>query len=457
MKNYSRIFLAAITILTALVSIKAIAPGNDNFADAQNLGNAVSGNVSGNNTDATQETDEPNHYVANPNKQSVWYKWTASSTRSMAFEIMEENFASSIAIYTSNSPNPTFAQLTKIQSTADIIGYQYKGCRINFPAQSGKTYYIAIDYANAGGPGNPTGAFELKFKPNALIYSSRFESRDQRASVGVYRPSNSIWYYLFSFNIPPGSGNQNFYGKVGDQPLPADYTGDGRTDFALVRGENGYKFWYASFLPTVMWGLATDQTVIGDFDDDGRADPTAIRSNGQNLTWYARRSSDNKMAAFTWGLPTDKPVVGDFDGDRITDITVTRSTPSGLIWYILKSSGGAFDQYAGLQFGLDSDQIAVEDYDGDGKTDIAVFRPSTGVWYILRSSTNDVQIMQFGQSGDKPQPADYDGDGKADIGIFRPSTGNWQILMSGSGTQKSIYWGTAGDVPLSSINSILQQ
>ena len=454
MKNYSRFFLTAIMILAAIAGVRAAAPANENLASAHNVGSAASGSVTGSNTDATQETDEPSHYANNPNKQSVWYKWTAPSTRSMAFEIKEQGFASGFAIYTANVANPTFAQLTKINSNADILGYNYEGSRINFWAQSGKTYYIAVDYANAGGPGSPTGAFELKFFPNALAYSSRFDSRDHRASVTIYRPESSKWYMLWNIN---SISYENLYGVPGDQPMPADYDGDGRTDFAVVRNENGSKVWYASFVSTVVWGLPGDKALVGDFDDDGRADQTAVRSNGQNLIWYIRRSRDASMMALTWGIPTDSPVAGDFDGDRITDITITRGTPSGLVWYILRSHNGAFDQYTALQFGLNSDKVATEDFDGDGKTDIAVFRPAEGVWYIVRSSTNEVEIKQFGLDGDKPQPADYDGDGEADLGVYRPQSGDWHVLRSGSGTQKSVHWGIETDLPLSSMNSLSQQ
>jgi hypothetical protein len=41
------------------------------------------------------------------------------------------------------------------------------------------------------------------------------------------------------------------------------------------------------------------------------------------------------------------------------------------------------------------------DYDGDGKADIAVFRPSTGIWYLLQT-TSGFGAAQWGTSGDVP-------------------------------------------------------
>jgi hypothetical protein len=72
------------------------------------------------------------------------------------------------------------------------------------------------------------------------------------------------------------------------------------------------------------------------------------------------------------------------------------------------------------------------DYDGDGKTDVAIYRPSTGVWWVLLSSTafSTALVQQWGVDTDAPGPADYDGDGKADLAIYRPATDVWWVLLS---------------------------
>ncbi|MCB0344830.1 MAG: hypothetical protein KDD66_06925 [Bdellovibrionales bacterium] len=249
------------------------------------------------------------------------------------------------------------------------------------------------------------------------------------------------------------------WGIAGDIPVPGQYTDNLYPDIAIWRPSNG--FWWIR--PTddqqafaqenpigVQWGFPTDTPVPCDWNRNSKSDLGIFRpSTG---TWYIRPSDDSNSfdgepIIQSWGTSGDKLVPRDFDNDGQCDFTVFRNG----VWYILLSTKES--QPATLAFGSASDTPIGGEFDGDSYVDFGVVRNIGGAlhWFFRESEAQGLTTFtkQWGVTGDIPISLDYNGDGEHEIAIWRPSTGEWWMLLSTSySSVVTLQWGLTGDVPI---------
>jgi hypothetical protein len=203
-------------------------------------------------------------------------------------------------------------------------------------------------------------------------------------------------------------------------------------------------------VPVVLFILvAAISAIAADFDRDGKADFAVFRQS--NATWHTDDSAPAGSEGIRWGNPTDVLVPADYDGDGKTDLAVWR--PENGVWYIQQSGdGGALLVKWGMTTNHPTgglpDVPVPADFDGDSRADLAVWRPDTGEWWILSSTTDWDQtrptVVRWGKLGDVPVQGDYDGNGRADYAIFRPSNNEWWIRDSVASKSSVITFGLAG-------------
>jgi hypothetical protein len=177
--------------------------------------------------------------------------------------------------------------------------------------------------------------------------------------IAVYR--EGAWFILDEDDRPV----VKYWGLPGsDIPVPADYDGDGKTDLAIYRKSDGM-WWilYSGFengfaddyYAAKQWGLpwVGDLPVAADYTGDGKTD-IAVWRPGLGM-WFVRSLVDDSVTMQQWGLPGDVPLAGhDGNGDGVKGFTVYR--PSIGTWFYNNRNGSV----NGVQFGLPIDLLPVK-------------------------------------------------------------------------------------------------
>ena len=107
--------------------------------------------------------------------------------------------------------------------------------------------------------------------------------------------------------------------------------------------------------PDAIVPFKIDFPIPGDYDGDGKTDFAGGVIENNRLVWRIKKSSTGAITKTVFGLPGDRPVPGDYDGDGKTDLAVFRA-PYGL-WYILQSSDGSWQV---SQFGVPTDILIAQ-------------------------------------------------------------------------------------------------
>lgn len=376
-------------------------PANDGFAAATPI--AKPGTLTGTSFNATAESGENNH-AGRDGGRSVWWRWTAPSSRTVTISTAGTGFDTLLAVYTGDS----VGSLVQVAANDDVANGADTTSEVSFFTVAGQAYSIAVD------------GFEGQMGPVTLTLTV-VGANDLVVHLG---PELGVWVYL----------NDSVWEQINfSDPrdiVVADVDGDGQDDVIADFGPD-FGLWIRR--NSGAWSqfnvLTTVHLAVGDLDGNGKAE--VLTDFGSEYgTWV--KLNDETWEPFNVNT-TGGMVVGDLDGDGRGDAILDLGSQYGT-W--VKMNNTTWQQLNVNSSGL----MATADLDGNGQAEAILDLGENGIW-IKRNNATWEQISA--QSGERMAVGDLDGDGRDDLAVD-----------FGAATGIQVYRDGTGFVPLNSMTSV---
>ena len=266
----------------------------------------------------------------------------------------------------------------------------------------------------------------------------------------------------YGFNTSPiasvllndGAGNLSVAstaptGGLPQNPVVADFNGDGYPDVAVV---NGFDDSVSILLndgsghlttqPALAVGSSPEVLAVADFNGDGKLD-LAVSVEGDHAVQLLLNDGhanftvapEIPIGGFTYGL-----AAGDLNGDGIPDLAVANlSQRPGSVVPLFGDGKGGFTAGAAVVVGQAPTNILIGDFNGDGKPDLAVSNQGDpgnvpGSLSILlgdgKGGLSAARNTTAGQVLNSIAAADFNGDGRLDLVGANTNDSNVVIFTS---------------------------
>ena len=257
---------------TGLVMLNVgLIPSNDSFSTPADE-SGPSWSVTAANASSSKESGEPNH-AGQTGGHSLWYRWTAPTSRVYAVSVYTTDFDPVVAVYTGNS----LSTLSTIASNNNVASGSTKSLA-TFTATAGQTYLIAVD----GVSDTDTGQFTLSVVDSDWQYAST----DIITSSPAVGTDGSVYVGTFAGQLVALSSNGSTNWTVSTGPIDMASPAIG-SDGTVYCGDNKGVLWAVSAAGTVKWQYTT-----------GAGIPSSAAISADGTTVYFR-SDDHYLYALS--------------------------------------------------------------------------------------------------------------------------------------------------------------